>query len=60
MGKLKANPTLTVIKPGPLSLIQDFGCFGVAHLDLHKVALLMTTLIVGRTTYLETQSIKQH
>ncbi|WP_373953445.1 biotin-dependent carboxyltransferase family protein [Vibrio pomeroyi] len=34
MGKLKANPTLTVIKSGPLSLIQDFGRFGVAHLGL--------------------------
>lgn len=29
-----AKPTLTVIKPGPLSLIQDFGRFGVAHLGL--------------------------
>ncbi|MDN3702136.1 biotin-dependent carboxyltransferase family protein [Vibrio artabrorum] len=28
------TPTITVIKPGPLSLIQDFGRFGVAHLGL--------------------------
>ena len=34
MGKLNNKPTLTVVKPGPLSLIQDFGRFGVAHLGL--------------------------
>ena len=34
MVKTIAKPTLTVIKPGPLSLIQDFGRFGVAHLGL--------------------------
>lgn len=34
MGKLIDKPTLTVVKPGPLSLIQDFGRFGVAHLGL--------------------------
>lgn len=34
MAKTKTKPTLTVIKPGPLSLIQDFGRFGVAHLGL--------------------------
>ncbi|MEZ8286033.1 biotin-dependent carboxyltransferase family protein [Vibrio splendidus] len=34
MVKTKVKPTLTVIKPGPLSLIQDFGRFGVAHLGL--------------------------
>lgn len=28
------KPTLTVLKPGPMSLIQDFGRFGVAHLGL--------------------------
>ncbi|MGO2319274.1 MAG: biotin-dependent carboxyltransferase family protein [Vibrio toranzoniae] len=34
MAKSLDKPTLTVIKPGPLSLIQDFGRFGVAHLGL--------------------------
>ncbi|NAZ45012.1 5-oxoprolinase/urea amidolyase family protein [Vibrio toranzoniae] len=34
MAKSIDKPTLTVIKPGPLSLIQDFGRFGVAHLGL--------------------------
>ena len=34
LAKSLDKPTLTVIKPGPLSLIQDFGRFGVAHLGL--------------------------
>lgn len=34
LAKSLDKPTLTVIKPGPLNLIQDFGRFGVAHLGL--------------------------
>ncbi|MGD8170616.1 biotin-dependent carboxyltransferase family protein [Vibrio sp. TRT 21S02] len=29
-----SNNTITVVKPGPLTLLQDFGRFGVAHMGL--------------------------
>ena len=38
------KPTLTVLKPGPMSLIQDFGRFGVAHLGLTPVSYTHLTL----------------